>query len=166
MITAPFSVLLDTNVCLDSFIDGRAGQHNSQKLIDACRERGVDVLFSVFTLRDVYYHIRAHLKHLMREAGEEITSERAAVAEQFAWKIALNLTEQGILVPADSSDFTIARYFHEVHRDLEDDFILAAVERSGADYLVTGDKQLRNHAPVAALAPDDLLTLLKTIGNA
>ena len=165
MITAPFSVLLDTNVCLDSFIDGRAGQHNSQKLIDACREKGVDVLFSVFTLRDVYYHIRAHLKHLMREAGEEITSERAAIAEQFAWRIALNLNEQGTLVPADSSDFTIARYFYEVHRDL-DDFILAAVERSGADYLVTGDKRLRNHAPVAALAPDDLLTLLKTIGNA
>lgn len=104
--------------------------------------------------------------NLMREAGEEITSERAAIAEQFAGRVALNLNEQGMLVPVDSSDFAIARYFHEVHRDLEDDFILAAVERSGANYLVTGDKQLRNHAPVAALAPDDLLTLLNTIGDA
>ena len=51
---------------------------------------------------------------------------------------------------------------HQIHRDFEDDLILAAMERSGADYLVTNDKRLRTHAPVAAITPADMLTLLES----
>lgn len=166
MIQAPSSILVDTNVCLDNFLADRDGSQTSQVLIDACREKGVDVLFSIFTLRDVYYHVEAHLKRQIREAGEDVTSERAAIAEQFAWQAMLSLNEQGTAVPADTSDVTVARYFHQVHRDFEDDLVLAAVERSGADYLITNDKKLRAHAPVAAITPTDMLTLLKAADDA
>ena len=71
------------------------------------------------------------------------------------------LWEFAALVPADQSDFVAGRYFHQVHPDLEDDFILAATSRAEADYLVTNDKRLLSHAPVAALTPTDMLTLLK-----
>ncbi|MCI9208049.1 MAG: hypothetical protein HFJ68_05790 [Adlercreutzia caecimuris] len=100
------------------------------------------------------------------EAGEDVTSERSAIAEQFAWQAMLSLNEQGTAVPADTSDVTVARYFHQVHRDFEDDLVLAAVERSGADYLITNDKKLRAHAPVAAITPADMLTLLKAADDA
>lgn len=156
----PTSILLDTNVCLDNYIKTRINHQDAQALIDACHRKGIDLLFSVFTLRDVYYHIGAHLKRQMREEGEKITVARASIAEQFAWKMTINLNEQGTLIPVDSSDIALARYFHEIHPDFEDDLILAAVERSGADYLVTNDRQLLSHAPVAALKPSDMLALL------
>ena len=43
---------------------------------------------------------------------------------------------------------------------MEDDLIIAAAERSRADFLVTFDERLTRHAPVAALAPADVLALL------
>lgn len=48
-----------------------------------------------------------------------------------------------------------------IHPDLEDDLIIAAMERSHADLLVTNDEKLLRHCPVAALDARDAFTWLQ-----
>lgn len=155
----PHALLLDTNVWIDNYVGTRAACNNSRALIDTCNQLGIPLLISITSLKDVYYLICLELKHESRNR-EETVSNGCAI-EEIAWKFVQNAATLATIVPADTSDFHVARYFHELHKDLEDDLILAAMERSGADYLVTNDKKLLLHAPVAAVNPGDMLTLLK-----
>ena len=45
--------------------------------------------------------------------------------------------------------------------DFEDDLLLAAAARVDADYVVTSDRALLRHAPVACLDPADMRALLR-----
>ncbi|MEC4184245.1 hypothetical protein VJ918_05415 [Adlercreutzia sp. R21] len=70
--------------------------------------------------------------------------------------------EQAVTVPVDLSNLWEARCFYELHRDFEDDFVLAAARRANADFLVTSDKKFLTKAIVPTLSLADMLTLLKT----
>ena len=63
-------------------------------------------------------------------------------------------------VGADSSDVWLARKYQRIHADFEDCMVLAAAQRSKADFLVTSDEVLLRHAPVAALSVEDFLALV------
>lgn len=65
-------------------------------------------------------------------------------------------------VPLDSSDLVESRRLHQVHRDLEDNLVIAAALRAKADYLVTNDRKIIKHALVPSLSPADMLHLLQT----
>lgn len=158
----PNVVLLDTNVWIDNYVGGREGSKLSRTLISACQKQGVTLCVALLSLKDIYYQIGSELKREQRATKEGLTETQALAIEETAWQCVLNLNKQAVLVPADQSDFTIARYFHQVHPDLEDDFVLAAVKRTEADYFVTNDKKLLSHSPVAALSPIDLLMLLES----
>ena len=83
-----------------------------------------------------------------------------AMSRQIAWGCVLSMGEMATVVPVDQSDLWIATKFRTVHEDLEDDLVLAAMERSQADFLVTSDETLLRKSPVAALSPHDLLALM------
>lgn len=161
MMSLPSIVLLDTNVWIDSCIGTRKGSTASRQLLCACMRREIPVCLSITSLKDIYYQVGAELKREYRATGETLTEAAALAIEEVSWQSIMSIVEQAAIVPADTSDVTVARYFHQVHRDFEDDLILAAVKRSKADYLITSDKQLRTHAPVASLTPSDMLTLLE-----
>lgn len=163
MMSLPSAVLLDTNVWIDSCIGTRAASSESRQLLCMCARREIPVCLSVTSLKDIYYQVGAELKREHRATGEALTEAAALAIEEVSWQSIASIVDQATVVPADTSDITVARYFHQVHRDFEDDLILAAAERSGADYLVTSDKKLRARAPVAALTPADMLTLLKAL---
>lgn len=155
----PHAILLDTNIWIDNYVGTRAACNNSRALIDTCNQLGIQLLISITSLKDVYYLICLELKHESRKRAEIVRN--GCAIEEIAWKLTQNAATLATIIPADTSDFHTARYFHEVHKDLEDDLILAAMKRSGADYLVTNDKKLLLHAPVAAINPGDMLALLK-----
>lgn len=163
MTPLPKSILIDTNIWLDNYIGTRSAKRASRSLIDVCYRLKIDLYLALVSLKDVYYNIGAALKRERRSEGDSVDSSTAAAIEEYAWKCVLNMAEIGTLIPADTSDFVTARYYHQVHPDLEDDLILAAAQRARVNYLVTRDEKLLRHAPVAAITPDDMYTLLRSL---
>lgn len=157
----PSTLLLDTNVWFDNYFGTREDHQASCALIDLCQETDVDLFIAAVALKDLYFQIGAELKRRSRAHDGTLNESTAKAVEEIAWKSTLNVVESATVVPFDLSDITTARRFHEVHRDFEDDLVLAAAERAGVDYLVTNDRKLIRHAPVAALTPSDMLALLK-----
>lgn len=154
-------LLLDTNVWVENYVGERGSLTRSRDLIDRCLEREVDLFVSIASLKDVYYRIGAYLKGRQREKAGLVDEPFARAAEQMAWHSALNLMEIATVVPMDVTDLPIARQFHALHADLEDDLVLAAAVRAQVDYLVTSDKKLLSKAVVPTLSPADMLTLLE-----
>lgn len=161
MITAPSRILLDSNVWIDLFASDRPGREHAVALVGWAVEREVDLLYSASSIKDVYYLLEEREKRRLRAGGKEITSASAAAINEYAWGCIRAMEEIATVVPVDQSDIWIATNYRSIHRDFEDDLLLAAVERSKADFLVTSDEALLRHAPVASVSPGDMLKLVQ-----
>jgi predicted nucleic acid-binding protein len=155
-------LLVDTNVWVDHFMKNRAGSAAATALLEFAAAHGVTLLYPIGSIKDVYYLLRAGYKALAREICGHIDDDAARAAEGAAWDCVRTMRDVATAVGADESDLWLAERNHALHRDLEDDLVIAAAQRSGADYLVTVDRELRLRAPVAALAPEDMLIVLET----
>ena len=120
----------------------------------------IALLYAASSVKDVYYLLEEREKRRVRASGAEVTATIAAAVNEYAWGCVLSMGEMATVVPVDQSDLWIATKFRTVHEDLEDDLVLAAMERSQADFLVTSDETLLRKSPVAALSPHDLLALM------
>lgn len=160
MIAAPSRLLLDSNVWIDLFASDRPGRENAQALVSWAVDREVDLLYAAISIKDVYYLLEEREKRRMRAAGKELTPASAAAINEYAWGCIRAMEEIATVVPVDQSDIWIATKYRSFHGDFEDNLLLAAVERSKADFLVTSDEILLRHAPVATVVPGDLLKLV------
>ena len=156
----PSRVLLDTNVWLDAFDGARPRSREANGLIDACVRKGIDLLYAVGTVKDVYYLVGASLKRETRAAGEVLSEDQVSAISAYATACIANMDEIATAVGADSSDVWLARKYQRIHADFEDCLVLAAAQRAQADCLVTNDEALLRHAPVAALSAGDFLALV------
>ena len=156
----PSRVLLDTNVWLDAFDGARLRSHAAKELIDVCVRRGIDLLYAVGTAKDVYYLVGASLKRQARAADPALSEGQASAIAAYAAACVTNMDEIATAVGADSSDVWLARKYQRIHADFEHCMVLAAAQRSKADFLVTSDEVLLRHAPVAALSVEDFLALV------
>ena len=161
MIAAPSRLLLDSNVWIDLFASDRPGRESAQALISWAVDHEVDLLYAATSIKDVYCLLEEREKRRMRAAGKEITPASAAAVNEYAWGCIRAMEELATVVPVHQSDIWIATKYRSVHGDFEDDLLLAAVERAKADFLVTSDEALLRHAPVAAIAPGDLVKLVE-----
>ena len=66
----PSCVLLDTNVWLDAFDGARPRSRAANELLSVCVRKGIELLYAVGTVKDVYYLVGASLKRQARAAGE------------------------------------------------------------------------------------------------
>ena len=66
-----------------------------------------------------------------------------------------------LIVPVGQNEALRAMTYRDLHDDFEDDLLLAAAARVDADYVVTSDRALLRHAPVACLDPADMRALLR-----
>ena len=71
-----------------------------------------------------------------------------------------NMTENATAVGADASDLWLADKYLALHRDYEDNLVLAACKRAQVDYLVTNDRKLLEHADLAAKTPRQMMPIL------
>lgn len=160
MTTAPAKLLLDSNVWVDLFASDRPGRADATALVTHAMSRQIALLYAASSVKDVYYLLEEREKRRVRASGVEVTATIAAAVNEYAWGCVLSMGEMATVVPVDQSDLWIATKFRTVHEDLEDDLVLAAMERSQADFLVTSDETLLRKSPVAALSPHDLLALM------
>lgn len=158
-------MLVDTNVWVDFFDQTRPGGAAADALVRRAIERGDTLLYSVNTVQNLYYALWATAKRFLREAYGELSEAAVNAAEGCAWDCVRSLGEIATCVGADQSDLLIAEKGHGIHRDLEDNLVVAAAQRCGADVLVTSDHVLLSHAPVVALTPSDALTYFERRGD-
>ena len=161
MTRAAERVLLDTNVWLDAFLPRRVAGEASKELIATAMRHNVDLLYPVHIVPDVFYLSYIDIKRFLQGQGQDELLAQAA--RTTAWEFVNTMHEIATAVGADGSDVWIASKWEQIHQDVEDNMVLAAAKRAKADYLVTSDKKLLSHAPlagVAAVSPGDMLGIL------
>ncbi len=160
--SSQIKVLFDTNVWLDRFLRDRPKGALCRRLIEQCATRSDDIaiLYPLHTLNDVFWFVTRDIKKWVIESYGELTEAGARLSNARAWESIDVMSELGTPVAADVSDVWFARKLRSVHPDFEDDMVLAAAERAHVDYLVTSDERLILKATVAALKPEDMLSVL------
>lgn len=157
----PSMLLLDTCVWLDNYLGSRPGSVAAHRLIVAALKRDVPLLYAVTAVKDLYYIVAQTLKRERQAAGEKITEGTALADSQTAWACVENMREIATAVGMDASDVWLAQKYRTLHRDIEDNLVIAAAQRANADILVTDDLELIRRAPVAAMTPEDALKLFE-----
>ena len=135
MLTNPPLLLLDTNVWLDYFLPSRDGEGIAARLLNAAQTHNASLAFASHTALDVYQRFSADSKRWLR-AGGRLTEEWAIAIKRLAWDCVNEMREIASAVPVDSSDLYLSCKFRDRLDDFEDDLVMAACERSGANYLV------------------------------
>ncbi|MEG0476165.1 MAG: PIN domain-containing protein [Raoultibacter sp.] len=161
MKTNPTRLLLDTNVWLDLFASDRSGREDAVNLVTWAVQQEVTLLYAASSIKDFYYILEEREKRKLRAAKIEVDAGTAADINEYAWGCIRALEEIATVVALDQSDVWLASKFRALHSDFEDNLILAALERSSADYLITADEVLLKRSPAPALSPGDLLTLVQ-----
>lgn len=150
-------LLLDTNAWLDYLDAARERHQAADQLVRQSIRQGDTLLYALASAKDVYYTMRAASKRALRLELGRVDEDAALAAEGAAWDSVRSMRELATCVGADESDLWVAEKLHGMHRDFEDDLVVAAALRAKADVLVTSDEALLRHAPLAALAPEDAL---------
>lgn len=156
------TLLIDTNVWLDSYLPNRARKDEAVSLLSFAYEHDYALLYATSTLKDVFYLVAAAIKHDIRQQKGALSESDATAATEIAWACVSNMREIATAVGSDESDLWLACKLKSVHADLEDNLVVAAAQRASATCLVTNDEALIKHAPVAALTPSDALAVLQT----
>lgn len=165
MSTLPTCLLLDTNVWLDNYLDVRPSSEESRKLIDLALAHEITLTYPITALKDVHFIIASFLKRAARTEGGMLDAEKAAAINDAAFACVKNMREIATAVGADDSDAWLALQLYSSHRDIEDNMVLAAMERSNAAMLVTNDLQLLHHANCAAMTSANALEYLECLAG-
>lgn len=155
------AIVLDTCILLDNYLGNRPNAKASRALIDFCLAERIPLLYSAASIGSVAYLIENALKTQTRESGTGIDESTGLAARRAASACIESLQLIATAVGVDDSDIWLARKYQSLHDDFEDNLVLAAVERSKADFLVTSDEKLIKHAPCAAFDPQSMLDYLK-----
>lgn len=161
MSTLPIRVLVDTNVWLDNYLTDRTTSLSACEFMDLANNRGIELLYPVHVIKDVYYLIRSDLKRRERNRIGNVSESSALAIESVAAACADNMRQNATAVGADESDVWLAFKYRPLVGDLEDAFVLVAAERAQADMLVTNDRHLIEKATVPAHTPADAALLLR-----
>ena len=155
-----YKILLDTNVLVDYALGREPGCAACGEII--AQAAGANhVLYAASTsLKDAYRLVCASLKRAERIASGSVSDARGLAAREIAWACVRQLMQTLLVVPVGQSECLDAFTLRALHDDFEDDLIVAAARKIGADFLVTGDTRLQAHAPVGCLSPRKLADFL------
>lgn len=154
-------IVVDTCVWLDMYFGMRAKSAEARAFFDCAIERDVVLLYSINTVKDLHYLIPHILKRLACEQEGSVSEEAADAACHVAWACIDQMTQIATAVPCDMSDVWVARNLQPIHADFEDNLVIAAARRAKADFLVTDDKKLLGHAPLAAKTPAQMRAIIE-----
>lgn len=162
--TAPVTILLDTNIWLDYFLGWRDMSQVALRVVSRALELGYTLAYAVTSAKDVYYLVASEHKRLERLETGTLSEAAVSAANVSAWGCVNAMQEMACAVPLDHTDVWVASKQRVLHGDFEDDLVIAAALRAKVDYLVTNDERLLRHCPVAALDARDMLALLEAEG--
>ena len=149
------ALLIDTNVWLDIEYGKRGGW--PMEFLVAARMADARLGIASHSLKDVYYLIQRKIKLDDQRLGGVDPERSAAAARTAAWAVVQHILDNAEVVGSDYLDAYLATKQRRIHDDYEDDLIIAAAMRMNADMLVTSDRALLAHAPIAALSPQDVI---------
>ena len=160
MIESSLRIMVDTNVWVDSFCMDHSESLSARAFIDRAYGAGAILLFPFHIAKDVLYVTQHELKRraLAEHASLDADASRAIFETCLAF--VKNMMEHATPVGGDASDLWLAEKYLKLHRDFEDNLVLTACRRAEADYLVTNDKKLLEHADIAAKTPQQMLPIL------
>ena len=159
--------MVDANVWLDLFIPRRPNAEKALAFFKEARKQGAELAFTLEIARAVFRVVSYEAKCWMRETGYGIGPQNgfsetcAGAIAQTAWDAVKSMQEIGTAVGSAMGDLWLAENLRDEHAELEDNLTVAACMRCKANYLVTGDKTLRKHAPVATASPEVMTKLLR-----
>lgn len=154
-------LMVDTNVWIDRFVPGRPKADVAQRFFARCSADDVLLLCPPHAPQDLFFVVQRDAKQWIRQQKGELTEAWAKAINEHAWEQVHQMLEVGTAAAMGPADIWLAQKYRELHSDFEDDIVIAVAQRVKADYLVTSDKRLIAKSPVAALAPEDMLTVLK-----
>ena len=157
---APLKIMVDANVWVDSFCVDHAESLAARAFIGRAAESGATLLFPVHIAKDVLYVVQHELKRRVIAKKGSVDEASARAIGEAALAFVRNMTENATAVGADASDLWLADKYLTLHHDYEDNLVLAACRRAGADYLVTNDRKLLEHADLAAKTPRQMMPIL------
>lgn len=152
----PSRIVIDTNVWLYYFLGRQPECRIIRDLFLACNDRGVTLLYTPTTYKDVFFLIPRQMR---RDAAAEGVRDDVSYLPS-AWACVDALSQMAVAIPQSLVECSLARNLRKRHNDLEDNLLVAAAETSDADYIVTYDKRLiRDYDPVC-LTPGQMLAFL------
>lgn len=160
MLNANDSLLLDTNVWLDYCLADRAGHAAALELIARATARSLTLAITAASLKDVSYLLERYAKAALHAQKKELTEADARAIRALVWSYIDLIDEIAIEVPVGVAETWFARHYRSVCSDFEDCLVFGAAKASKAAYLVTEDKEMLLHAPVAAVCVQDALALI------
>ncbi|MBQ9043689.1 MAG: PIN domain-containing protein [Eggerthellaceae bacterium] len=149
------SVLCDVNIWLDFYFGDRKGHDMARRLVLQGQKQGLMFMVPASCLSDFFYICQASFKKGVLERYGAVSDEQGIAAREGAWAAMESLLRIATVVGADMSDAEIALKFKDVHRDYEDDLVIAAALRAKPDCLVTRDAKLQAKSPVLALTAEE-----------
>ena len=160
---SPKTLLLDTNVWLSYYLGSREDSDLAKQLLNLAVENDAQLAYAVTTAKDLFFLLAADCKRAYKTEHGQLTEAAAAAANELAWGCVRHLSELAIAVPCDHTDVWMAQKQRRLHGDFGDGLVVAAAMRVKADLLVTADKALLLHAPVAAVDVADAIKYLEDL---
>lgn len=145
---APLKIMVDANVWVDSFCADHAESLAARAFIGQATEAGALLFFPVHIAKDVLYVVQHELKRSVLASGGALDEASARAIGDAALAFVRNMTENATAVGAVRRPWLADKYL-ALHRDYEDNLVLAACKRAQVDYLVTNDRKLLEHADLS-----------------
>ena len=152
--------MVDANVWVDSFCAEHTESLAACAFIGPATETGAVLFFPVHIAKDVLYVVQYELKRSVLAGGGALDEASVRAIGDAALAFVRNMTENATAVGADASELWLADKYLTLHRDYEDNLVLAACTRAQIDYLVTNNRKLLEHADLAAKTPRQMMPLL------
>lgn len=155
------SLVVDTNVWLDLFLFDRPGKPDTESFLRTAILRKAELFYPARILCDAQYIVEQSMKAYLRCEYSSLSDDAANAARDASWSAIEQIDEIATAIGLDQGDVWVARKYRSVSNDLEDNFVIAAAQRAGADFIVTNDLELIAKSPVAAMTPKDMAAYLQ-----
>lgn len=160
-----YRILLDTNVLVDYYLGREPGCSACVSIINLAYDKHL-LCVAALSLKDVYYLVGATLKRLQRAEHGSLTQVDAKACNEIAWSCVQHAMDFALVVNTGNKECLDARVLRSLHDDFEDNLVVASARSAQMDFIVTGDEHLCAHSPVAALSPQDMVSLLEAEAQA
>lgn len=157
----PLKIVVDTCVWVDSYCAWHTGSAAARDVLRAAHRGGAQLFYPVHSAKDVLYVLAHEFRRNAAAEGESLDASASSAIGHTALACMRSMGEGATAVGADVSDLWFANKYLKVHGDFEDNLVLAACQRIGADYLVSNDAKLLAHANLAAKTPAQMTALLE-----
>ena len=147
-LTGVSTLLLDTNVWLDYYLDSKGSGGRAAELIERCADRGIELLYAPTSAKDLFYLIPRRLRRMCPEGAGDSPSFLPV-----AWGCVSHMMELACAAPLSQAECGVARMMRGRFDDLEDNLLVASAGAAHADFVVTCDRRLLRRMPEACVSP-------------